>query len=208
MLDDLNDSKKLEWFRFNDLGIGLLRQGDATRALAAFGVVTALAPERVDGWRNLARVHLAEGDPSPALAHLEAAERCKPRDPLTKPWWSDYFLAMGEPERAAEMLEAALVTFPDDRGAWRDLAEVRYLLRDYEGSLAAALQVLRIDPEDAAAHYRRMLAYAALGDTYREAEAQKAFDRYRVDDNAPQIIRQWRLNDPIANRDVDPLHTK
>ncbi|MCL5459739.1 tetratricopeptide repeat protein, partial [Loigolactobacillus coryniformis] len=92
--------------------------------------------------------------------HLEAAERCKPGDPLTKPWWSDYFLAMGEPERAAEMLAAVLVTFPDDRGAWRDLAEVRYLLRDYEGSLGAALQVLRIDPEDAAAHYRRMLAYA------------------------------------------------
>lgn len=197
-----------EWFRFNDLGIGLLRQGDSARALAAFTRVTELAPARVDGWRNLARVHLGEGDPSQALPALEAAERCAPGDVLTKPWWSDYFLAMGEPERAAEMLEVVLERFPDDRGAWRDLSEIRYQLRDHAGALAAALQVLRIDPEDAGAHYRRMLAYAALGDAYREAEAQKAFDRYRIDDNAPQIIRQWRLSDPIANRDVDPLHAK
>ncbi len=197
-----------DWVRFNDLGIGLLRQGDHRRALAAFQRVTELAPSRPDGWRNLARVHLAEGDPTPALALLEQAEQRAPGAVLNKPWWADTFLALGEPERAEELLEHVLREFPDDRGIWRDLSEVRYLLRDYQGSLAAALQVLRIDPEDAAAHYRRMLAYAALGDTFREAEAQKAFDRYRIDDNAPQIIREWRMSDPIANRDVDPLHTK
>jgi tetratricopeptide (TPR) repeat protein len=197
-----------EWLRFNDLGIGLLMQGDTKRALAAFQRVTELAPDRVDGYRNQARVHLLESSPEPALALLQAAEERMPGDPLTKPWWSDYFLAMGDAERAAEMLEAVVQTFPEDRGAWRDLAEVRYQLRDHEGSLAAALQTLRIDPEDAGAHYRRMLAYSALGDTYREGEARKAFDRYRIDDNAPQIIRRWRLNDPIASRDVDPLHIK
>ncbi|MEZ6013477.1 MAG: tetratricopeptide repeat protein [Planctomycetota bacterium] len=197
-----------DWVRFNDLGIGLLRQGDVRRAQSAFQRVTELAPERADGWRNLARVHLVEGDPAPALEYLEAAEARAPGAALNKPWWSDYFLAMGEPERAEEQLLAVLETFPDDRGAWGDLAEVRYLMRDFEGALGAALQVLRIDPEDAAAHYRRMLVYAALGDTYREGEARKAFDRYRIDDNAPQLIRQWRASDKIANRDVDPLHTK
>jgi len=202
------DANPDDWVRFNDLGIGLLRQGDAKRAADAFRRVTELVPDRVDGWRNLARVHLVEGDPGPALALLEAAEARSPGDPLNKPWWSDYFLAMGETERAAKTLEDVLVTFPEDRGTWLDLSEVRYLLRDYQGSLAAALQVLRIDPEAAPAHYRRMLAYAALGDTFREGEARKAFDRYRIDDNAPQLVRQWRANDPIANRDVDPLHTK
>ena len=200
------EGKPSHWERYNDLGIGLLAQGDPRGALAAFGAVATLAPARVDGYRNQARVHILQGAPGPARALLEACEERAPGDPQTKLWWAEYLLLQGEAEEAAGLYEQVLEAFPGDRATWRDLADLRFRLRDYEASLAAALAALRIDPEDAAAHYQRMLVYRAQGDTEREAAARVAFDKYRIDDNAPQIIQRWRAADPIANREVELLH--
>jgi hypothetical protein len=48
--------------RWNDYGIGLLLQGDLRSAEAAFQQVTDLEPEYVDGWVNLGRARLRDGN--------------------------------------------------------------------------------------------------------------------------------------------------
>src|SRR5204862_5112322 len=69
-----------QWVRFNDWGIGFLIQGDTVAAADAFEHVARLQPDRVDGWRNLARTALdpSDGDPAKAIDFLKEAEK---RDP-------------------------------------------------------------------------------------------------------------------------------
>ena len=59
--------------RFNDYGIGLLLQGDLKAAEKAFITVTELDPDYADGWVNVARARVQEGDPEGAQTMLDEA---------------------------------------------------------------------------------------------------------------------------------------
>ena len=48
--------------RWNDYGIGLLLQGDLKGAEAAFLKVTQMEPGYADGWVNVARARIQEGN--------------------------------------------------------------------------------------------------------------------------------------------------
>ena len=48
--------------RWNDYGIGLLLQGDLKGAEAVFQRVTEIEPNYMDGWVNVARCRIEEGD--------------------------------------------------------------------------------------------------------------------------------------------------
>lgn len=195
-----------DWVKYNDLGIGLLMQGDSRSSLRAFARVAELEPARVDGFRNQARVHILQGDPESALPLLQKCEDIKPGDPLTMLWWAEYLKLQGQLPAAAKMYREVLAYFPQDRDTWRRLSDVLFKIQRFDDSLDASLQVLRIDPEDVRSHYQRMLIYRATGQVEAEAHARAAFDKYRIDDNAPQIVKQWRLNNPVANREVEPRH--
>ena len=51
-----------DWTRWNDYGIGFLLQGDLKHAEAAFMRVTEIAPKNPDGWVNIGRVRVQEGN--------------------------------------------------------------------------------------------------------------------------------------------------
>jgi hypothetical protein len=51
-----------DWQRWNDYGIGLFLQGDLKGAQAAFGKVTEIVPQNPDGWVNIGRAAVQEGD--------------------------------------------------------------------------------------------------------------------------------------------------
>ena len=53
---------KDEWQRWNDYGIGLFLQGDLKGAAAAFQKVTEADPNNPDGWVNIGRCAVQEGD--------------------------------------------------------------------------------------------------------------------------------------------------
>ena len=54
--------RKEEWQRWNDYGIGLFLQGDLKGAAAAFQKVTEADPSNPDGWVNIGRCAVQEGD--------------------------------------------------------------------------------------------------------------------------------------------------
>ena len=73
------------------------------------------------------------------------------------------------------------------------------------------LEVLRIDPESRQAHYRRQLVYEALAQKeavgprraafeYAAGEARKAFEKYRIDDDAQEATNSYRAAHPHDNR--------
>ena len=70
--------RKSDRERWNDWGIGMLLQGDIRGAGYAFRKVTEIDPEYPDGWVNLARALIQEGESETARPLLERALRLEP----------------------------------------------------------------------------------------------------------------------------------
>jgi Flp pilus assembly protein TadD len=192
--------------RFNDWGIGLLLQEDTRAAALAFGRAAAVAPDKVDGPRNLARVALADGDLTTAYAHLQRAELLAPGDPRSAWIWGLVLQENGRYAEAALAYRRVLEVFPEDRSAWRNLGRVLYLDGRLEEALAALDRVLAIDPEDRTAHYHRMLVLRALGREEEARLAEAAYQYYQIDESAAEVTRQYRLTHPADNRESLALH--
>ncbi len=187
------------WMKFNDYGIANLLKQNNHLADWAFKKVDQLAPERADGPRNLARIAIQEGAVEEAYALLEDCEARNPGDPQSAWFWGLGKKEEGLYDEAASAFARVLAYFPEDRAAWGQLGRTHYLNGEYEKSLEAYLKVLAIDPEDRAAHYHRMLCYRALGETAKVNQAQKAYEKYRIDENAMEFTQEYRLNNPIDN---------
>src|SRR2546426_4345246 len=77
-------STKEEWTRWNDYGIGLFLQGDLKAAAAAFEKITQADPHNPDGWTNIGRVLVQEGDTGGARKEVEETLAIGPRPARTK----------------------------------------------------------------------------------------------------------------------------
>ena len=195
-----------DWERFNDYGIGLLLQGDTQGAARAFVRVAELAPERLDGPRNLVRVAFQDGDLAAAYARLRHCEEIAPGDAQTAWVWGVVLQEDGRYQEAALAYRRVLHDFPEDRATWRNLGRALYLDGHFAEALEALDQVLEIDPEDRAAHYHRMLALRALGRHDEARIAEQAYQYYQIDESAQEVTRQYRLQHPHDNREVLPVH--
>ena len=65
--------RKQDRERWNDWGIGLLLQGDLKGAEYAFQQVTEAEPGYADGWLNVARALIQEGETDAAKPFIEKA---------------------------------------------------------------------------------------------------------------------------------------
>lgn len=196
-----------DWTRYNDYGIGLLRENNTRAAVAPFERVAALQPESIEGPLNLARTALAGGNIDAAYEHLRRVEEILPADPRAAWVWGTVRQEDGRYEEAALAYRAVLETFPDDRAAWRNLGRTLYLDQRFEEALEALDRVLAIDPEDRVAHYHRLLSLRALGRTDEAELAEAAYERYRIDEAARAIAGQFRLSHPGVNLMAQDIHT-
>ncbi|MHC4848234.1 MAG: tetratricopeptide repeat protein [Planctomycetota bacterium] len=194
------------WVRFNDHGIASFLQGASDVAEVSWAHVTRLEPGRADGWRNLARRWIASGQPQRAREYLMKMDAVAPNGPQRPYFWGRYYERMEEFEEAEKAYLASLEVFADDRDAWRRLGGVRYKLQRWQDSLAAYLKVLEIDPEDLESHKRRLDIYRQLGDEKKAEEAQKAFEKYKLDDEREQVVRQFLKDHPEINQDAQKRH--
>jgi tetratricopeptide (TPR) repeat protein len=194
------------WMRFNDHGIANFLQGALDVAEASWKEVERLRPDLPDGYRNQARRWIASATPERAEPLLRKVDEVAPRDPQRPYFWGLYFERTEEYELAEEAFLASLEVFPRDRDAWRRLGAVRYKLHRYEESLAAYLEALSIDPEDVEAHKRRLDIYRQLGREREAAEAQKAFEKYKLDEHAQEVARRFLLENEEVNEEAQPRH--
>ena len=195
--------------RWNDYGIGMLLAGDLRAALHAFDVVCRLDPGYVDGWVNVARVRVREGDVDAALAALDKAFAIAPDV------GRGHFLAGqalkqdGRLEEAKAHFEKVAVQFPRDRVNLNELARTCFLLRDYAGAVDWGKKVLDVDPEDVRAHYTLMLACRGRGqegDDERAKAHEALYQRFKADEDAQVLTGSYRRDHPEDNNERQLIH--
>ena len=199
--------------RWNDYGIGLLLQGDLRAAQTAFKEVTKIDPEYLDGWVNLARCRIKEGDMQGAEAMLDKAfeiQKTLPPDNLHRAK-VHYFYALvqesyGNYDIAIEHLQRAILQFPRDTRVRNELGRMHFLKREYEAALVQFQKTVEVDPEDLDAHYNMMRCYRALKNLSMAEQSQKLYLRFKADESVDAITGIARRADPDANRERQPIH--
>jgi tetratricopeptide (TPR) repeat protein len=212
--------------RWNDYGIGLLREGNSgsskgelRQAEQAFQQVEALGEG--SGALNLARVYFKEGQLEQAASALRRAS-----EQQAPPWTIAWFSALidrenGHLEAATATLESIInnqfaaarqrgFDFSHDVRVLNELGRTLYersrqLRGEPQLELLAQAQawfdrVLEIDPENLAAHYNLGLVHAQLGNTEQAGLHRLWHDKYRPDDHAvEQAVTRHRRDNPAAD---------
>jgi tetratricopeptide (TPR) repeat protein len=192
--------------RWNDWGIGMLLQGDLKGAEYAFKKVTEAEPGYADGWLNVARALIQEGETEAAKPYLAKALEINPK--LAR---GHFFRAMvqkadGDYDGALASLREVEAQYPKDRVMLNQMGRLLFLKRDYKAAVETLQRVLAIDTEDVQAHYNLMLAYRGLGDAAQAAREEKLFQRFKADEAAQSITAKKRQLSPEDNNERQPIH--
>jgi Flp pilus assembly protein TadD len=197
---------KEEWQRWNDYGIGLFLQGDLKGAAAAFRKVTEADPNNPDGWVNLGRCAVQEGDMERARTVLEKALALSPSLARTNFFYARVLRADGNYDGAAARLHIVLDQYPRDRVALNDLGRILFLQRKYSDAVKTLQSVLAIDPEDLQAHYNLMLCYNGLGNERLAKEHEARYLRFKADESSQTITGPYRQTHPEDNNERQSIH--
>ncbi|HMC75646.1 MAG TPA: tetratricopeptide repeat protein [Vicinamibacterales bacterium] len=192
--------------RWNDYGIGLLLQGDIKGAEAAFLKVTEMEPGYADGWVNVARARLQEGNLPAAETMLRKALTVNPELAKTHFFLGTALKGLGKYDEALTHLRTASAKYPRDRVVLNQLGRVLFLQRQFPEAVTAFKQVLTIDPEDLQAHYNLMLAYQGMGDGTAAAREKVLYERFKADESAQEITGPYRQLHPDDNNERQQIH--
>ncbi|HUS06745.1 MAG TPA: tetratricopeptide repeat protein [Bryobacteraceae bacterium] len=192
--------------RWNDWGIGLLLQGDLKGAEYAFTKVTEAEPGYADGWLNVARALIQEGETERAKSFIQRA--LKIDSSLGR---IHFFKAMtqkadGDYDGALQSLRIVAAKYPRDRVNLNQIGRILFLQKKYAEAVTALQRVLGVDPEDVQAHYTLMLCYRGLGDAEKAAREEKLFRRFKADESSQSITAKQRLLSPEDNNERQMIH--
>lgn len=192
--------------RWNDYGIGLLLQGDLRAAREAFLTVTRIEPSYADGWVNVARVHVLEGDVTAAETFLRKALEIDGQLAKTHFFLGVSLKEQGRYDEALTHLQRAEAQYPRDRVVVNQIGRIFFLQRRFTEAVATLQRVLSIDPEDLQAHYTLMLAYQGLGDAASAARERKLYERFKADESSQSLTGAYRQLNPDDNNERQPVH--
>ncbi|MDX2152801.1 MAG: tetratricopeptide repeat protein [Bryobacteraceae bacterium] len=192
--------------RWNDWGIGLLLQGDLKGAEYAFKKVTEAEPEYADGWLNVARALIQEGETDAAKPYLEKALSLNANLGRIHFFKAMVQKADGDYDGALASLKRVNQQYPRDRVVLNQLARIHFLKRDYAAAIEAGKGALSVDPEDVQAHYTLMLAYRGAGQLDAAAREEKLFRRFKADESSQAITAKPRMTNPEDNNERQTIH--
>ena len=198
--------RKQDRERWNDWGIGMLLQGDLKGAEYAFRRVTEAEPQYADGWLNVARALIQEGETEAARPFVMKSLELQPA--LAR---GHFFLAMiqkaaGDYDGALAQLKETVRQYPRDRVALNQVGRILFLERKYADALATLEKTLDVDPEDLQAHYNLMLCYRGLGQAEKAEREEKLFLRFKADESSQALTAKPRLLSPEDNNERQPIH--
>jgi tetratricopeptide (TPR) repeat protein len=192
--------------RWNDWGIGMLLQGDLKAAEYAFTRVTEAEPEYADGWLNVARALIQEGETDRAKPFLERALKIDASLGRTHFFKAMVQKADGDYDGALQSLRTVTSKYPRDRVALNQLGRILFLKREYKQAIEALQATLQVDPEDVQAHYTLMLCYRGVGDAENAAREEKLFRRFKADESSQSITAKQRMLSPEDNNERQTIH--
>jgi len=198
--------ERADWQRWNDYGIGLFLQGDFKGATAAWEKVTEADPSNPDGWVNLGRVAVQEGDMERARTVLQKALAINPNLARANYFYARVLRSDGDYDGAAARLLKVAEQYPKDRVVRNDLGRTYFLARKYPEAIAQLQQAIAVDPEDLQANYNLMLCYKGMGDTAKAAEYEKLYMRFKADESSQTITGPYRRLHPEDNNERQLIH--
>ncbi|HKE26615.1 MAG TPA: tetratricopeptide repeat protein [Bryobacteraceae bacterium] len=198
--------RKQDRERWNDWGIGLLLQGDLKGAEYAFQRVTEAEPGYADGWLNVARALVQEGETDAAKLYLAKALGLAPQHGRTWFFQAAVQKADGDYDGALRSLARVRAQYPRDRVVLDQIARILFLKRDYAEAIAALKQVCAVDPEDVQMHYTWMLAARGLGDESTAQREERLFRRFKAEESAQSITYLRRAVSPEDNNERQTIH--
>jgi tetratricopeptide (TPR) repeat protein len=198
--------EKDDWTRWNDYGIGLLLQGDLKGAAQAFKKITEIDPTIVDGWVNLGRAAVQEGDMDRARVVLEKALALQPKLARANFFDAKVLRNDGKYDEAASRLKLVLEQYPRDRVVRNELGRIYFLERKYKDAIAEFNDTLRIDPEDLQANYNLMLCYQGLGDEAKAELHRTLYMRFKADESSQVLTGSFRQSHPEDNNERQAVH--
>lgn len=195
-----------DWTRWNDYGIGLLIQGDLTGASGAFEKITQIVPDNPDGWVNLGRVRVQEGNLAAAREVLERALSLDPQLARAHFFYAKMLRNEGRYDEAANHLHEILAQYPRDRVVHDDLGRIYFLQRRYSDAVTEFNATLAIDPEDLEANYNLMLCNTGLGRPDAASEFQKRYLRFKADESSQTLTAPYLRTHVQDNVERQPIH--
>jgi len=199
-------STKDIWTRWNDYAIGLFLQGDLKAAAAAFQQITEGDPSNPDGWTNVGRVLVQEGDTPGARKMLEKSLALDASLGRTNFFYARVLKEEGDYDGATAHLRTVLAQFPRDRVVRNELGRVLFLQKRYADAVKEFEQTLAVDPEDLQAHYNLMLCYNGLGDDAKAEQHKARYLRFKADESAQAITGPYRQTHPEDNNERQAIH--
>ena len=192
--------------RWNDYGIGLLLQGDLTGAKAAFEQVTRIDPQYADGWLNVARALIQEGETAAAEPFVARSLALSPG--LARALWFRALIekAAGNYDAALTDFRATAAQFPRDRVVLDQVGRILFLERRYAEALQPLLASTAVDPENIEAHYNLMLCYRGLGDNTAARREETMYSRFKADESAQALVGAYLRSHPDDNNERQPIH--
>jgi tetratricopeptide (TPR) repeat protein len=192
--------------RWNDWGIGLLLQGDLKGAEYAFQRVTEAEPGYADGWLNVARALIREGEVEAAKPYVQKALAIDPSLGRIHFFKAMIEKAEGDYDAALASLRTVEAKYPRDRVVLNQMARILFLKRQYREAVAVLERVCSIDPEDVQMHYTGMLCWRALGDTAKAAREEALFRRFKAEESSQAITAKRRMISPEDNNERQQIH--
>jgi tetratricopeptide (TPR) repeat protein len=168
--------------------------------------VTEVAPDNPDGWVNIGRVRVQEGNLTGAREVLERALSLAPELARAHFFYARVLRQEGAYDDALQHLQRVIAQYPKDRVVRNDAGRILFLQKKYGEAVKEFEQVLSIDPEDVQAHYNLMLSYNGLGQQERALEHQKRYLRFKADESAQAITGPYRLLHPEDNNERQAIH--
>jgi tetratricopeptide (TPR) repeat protein len=198
--------RKQDRERWNDWGIGLLLQGDLKGAEYAFRKVTESEPGYADGWLNLARALIQEGETDAAKPDIAKALQIAPQ--FGRSWFFKAAIqkADGDYDGALQSLDRVRSQYPRDRVVLNQIARLLFLKREYAQAIRALRAVNAVDPEDVQMHYTWMLASRGLGDTAAAEREEKLFRRFKAEEASQALTARRRASSPEDNNERQAIH--
>ncbi len=198
--------RKQDRERWNDWGIGLLLQGDLKGAEYAFRKVTEAEPGYADGWLNVARALIQEGETDAAKPFIAKALEIDRE--LGRIWFFQAAIqkADGDYDGALKSLEVARAKYPRDRVVLNQIARILFLQRKYADAVEVLKQVGGVDPEDVQMHYTLMLCYRGLGNEAGASREEALFRRFKADESSQAITERRRMISPEDNNERQAIH--
>ncbi len=222
-----NPKLQQDWKRWNDYGIGLLRQKAFKQAEYAFAQVADLG--RAEGWVNLARTYLQQGRLNEAQNALNQASENKE---FRYTWQLTYFASVidlqnGFIQKAIDGFERVYQTeFKNAQEANFDFSKDYRFVTMYaqavfqrskmlEGDAQSTIQqkslllynsVLALNPEWADAHFGLFQLYAAIGNSEKADKHKNLHQKYKIDDSAHDtVIAKARANNKAADHAAEMI---